>query len=617
MKNPIKIFCALFLLSCPYTGRSQENVAPLLYQPVCPRPDSRASLLRTTALSLPFFEDFNQAGADPDTTKWIGRQVYVNNTMGVNVISQGVATFDALSQYGIPYDPASATALLYADSLSSRQIDLGSYVPGDSIYLSFFYQPGGNGFTPERPDSLMLYFKPKTGIAWRKVWSKSDTALQNFRQVMIPVTDTAYLHSGFQFRFVNKASIGINDDVWNIDYIRLNTGRNLFDTAVNDVAFTRTPASILKDYTAMPYRQYLAAASAERASGFNTDIRNNFSVPQNIARFGYEATQSGTGTALGSGSDVNRSIGAYSNSDVTFSTYGSTPAAGTYEKVVFENKYYLESPAGDTYKGNDTIVGRQVFDNYLAYDDGTAEMSYYLNLFPTLPGKIAVEHHLNQPDTLRGLAIYFGRQVPMATFKYFSIVVYKNIAYGSSPADNIIYQIENRQPGYVDTVNHFWIYAFDRPVPMPAGTFYIGTTQPALSGSDSLYIGLDRNRTAGNHAYYNVLNVWSPSLVSGALMMRPLLGEAVRSTHMVEVASGGEQPALYPNPARDMLHISCPGSVSTLRFRIKNILGVNVSNGTIFADDPLIDVHTLPAGAYTIEFQAAGRQYPAQKFIKQ
>ncbi|HTN16417.1 MAG TPA: T9SS type A sorting domain-containing protein, partial [Chitinophagaceae bacterium] len=439
----------------------------------------------------------------------------------------------------------------------------------------------------------------------------------NFKQVMVPIRDTAFLHSGFQFRFVNKASIGINDDVWNIDYIRINTGRNQFDTAVNDVAYTLTPASILKDYTSMPYRQYLAAASAERATNFNTNIRNNFSTTQNIARFGYEANQAGSGTSLGSGADVNRSVGAYANSDVTFGTYSTTPSAGTYEKVVFENKYYLESPAADAYKGNDTVVGQQVFDNYLAYDDGSAEMSYYLNLFPTLPGKIAIEHHLNQPDTLRGLAIYFGRQVPMATFKYFSIVVYKNIAYGSSSSDNIIYQIENQQPGYVDTVNHFWIYAFDRPVPMPSGTFYIGTTQPALSGSDSLYIGLDRNRTASNHAYYNVLNVWSPSLVSGALMMRPLLGQAVKSTHVVAVSSMEQQPALYPNPAHDILKITYPGSVNALSFSIKNILGINVTNGTIFADDPHIDVQALPAGTYTIEFQAEDRQYPAQKFIKQ
>jgi hypothetical protein len=618
MKNIINIFCILCLLSGGYKSKAQENIAHLLYKPVSPNPNgSSFSLLRTTALSLPFFEDFNQPGADPDTSKWIGRQVYINNTMGVNVLSQGVATFDALSQYGIPYDPVTAAALLYADSLTSKQIDLSSFVPGDSIYLSFFYQPGGNGFTPERQDSLMLYFKPKTGAGWRKVWSKSDTLLQNFRQVMIPVSDTLYLHSGFQFRFVNKASTGINDDVWNIDYIRINTGRNKFDTAVNDIAYTRTPSSILKDYTAMPYRQYLAAASAERATDFNSNIRNNFSSAQNVTQFGYEATQAGTGTSLGSGSDVNRNIPAYSTSDVTFNTYGTTPSAGTYEKVIFESKYYLESPAADANKSNDTITGQQVFDNYLAYDDGTAEMSYYLNLFPTLPGKIAIEHHLNQPDTLRGLAIYFGRQVPLATYKYFSIVVYKNIAYGSSSSDNIIYQIENLQPGYVDTVNHFWIYKFDKPVPMPSGTFYIGTTQPALSGSDSLYIGLDRNRTAGNHAYYNVLNVWSSSLVSGALMMRPILGEAIRGTKVTEFAPTVKLPDIYPNPARDILNVNCADIAGPLSFSVKNILGINVLNGTIFASDPAIDVHTLPVGAYTIELQAEGRQYQAQQFIKQ
>src|SRR5690606_25280582 len=92
--------------------------------------------------------------------------------------------------------------------------------------------------------------------------------------------------------------------------------------------------------------------------------------------------------------------------------------------------------------------GYQHFYNYLAYDDGTAEQSYFLNLFSTLPGKIAIEHRLNVPDTLKGIAIYFGRQVPLAYQKYFSVVVYKDIAF-SGGSDNILYQEDFFVPAYL------------------------------------------------------------------------------------------------------------------------------------------------------------------------
>jgi hypothetical protein len=596
---------------------AQEHIGPLQYNTRVKPQLTHYSTMRTTALSLPFFEDFDNYDEIPDTNKWIGRQVYINNTMAVNMISRGVATFDALSQYGKPYDTTSPSVIRYADSLSSKIIDLSIHTPGDSIYLSFFYQPAGIGFSPEKSDSLLLYFKSKTSGNWVKVWSKSDTVVQPFRQVMIPVTDTNFLHSNFQFRFVNKASVGINDDIWNLDYIRMDAGRNKFDTAVSDIAYTKTPGNLLKDYYSMPYRQYLANASGERTPNFQSTIRNNYSGSQNIPTFGYVATDFPGGSTLSSDANINLNIPAMSTSDVVFNTYGATPGAGYYDKVIFENKYYLQSPSGDYSKKNDTIIGQQIFDNYLAYDDGTAEMSYYLNLFPTLPGKIAIEHHLNQADTLRGMAIYFGRQVPLASYKYFSIVVYKNIAYGSSATDNIIYQIDNLQPAYRDTVNHFWIYKFDKPVPLPSGTFYIGTTQPALSGSDSLYIGLDRNRAESNHAYYNVLNIWSPSLVSGALMMRPILGQAISGS---EIKNPGVSKMsvvnIWPNPATDELNINLPSGDGKVNYEIKNILGAGIQTGKIDIQNGNINISNLAPGSYFIYFRSDRYNYPTQKFIK-
>jgi hypothetical protein len=49
-------------------------------------------------------------------------------------------------------------------------INLSADSVGDSVYLSFFYQPQGNGFYPSNGDSLMLFFKNKFGD-FVKVWA--------------------------------------------------------------------------------------------------------------------------------------------------------------------------------------------------------------------------------------------------------------------------------------------------------------------------------------------------------------------------------------------------------------------------------------------------------------
>ena len=61
--------------------------------------------------------------------------------------------------------------------------------------------------------------------------------MQPFKQVMVPVADIKFFHPSFQFSFVNKASINVNDDVWNVDYVRMAANRNMYDTLVNDIAW--------------------------------------------------------------------------------------------------------------------------------------------------------------------------------------------------------------------------------------------------------------------------------------------------------------------------------------------------------------------------------------------
>ncbi len=533
--------------------------------------------------------------------------------MGSDVVSRGVATFDALNANSGPYDSMTLSALVYADSLTSQFIDISTFAPADSLYFSFFFQPQGLGFMPEQQDSLMLFFK-KIDESWSKVWSIEGTALAPFKQVMIPLTGTDFFGSQFQFRFINKASINLNDDVWNVDYIRFGAGRNLFDTAINDVATTKEPSFLLNDYTSMTYGQFLVNPAAELAMQHSFSARNN--TPSAVPlSYRYITRELFTNTPLFTSASFNATLNPYEEQVFSFPQFmPSFPNPGNDARVIFESQYFIKPVTPTNVPANDTITKQQVFDNYLAYDDGTAEKSYFLNLFPTLPGRTAIEYHLNKPDSIHGIAIYFGRQVPLAFNKFFSVQVYQDIAVNGG-TDQMIYQQDLLFPGYADTVNKFWYYRFDSPVPMPAGAFFIGTQQPASSGSDSLYFGLDVNRVGGNHLYYNVLNFWESSLVSGALMMRPLLSGDFTPSYVTDQEVIQANVSLYPNPAKDFISFKGLPEAAHYFFEVMDLQGRKLLNGSL-KNNYSVDVQTLQAGVYFVRLFMPGKPAFTQKFIK-
>ncbi len=594
------------------------NCNPALYT----RKQPNLTAKKTTAaepLSLPFFEDFTSYGLFPDSSKWTDYQVYINNTMGSRPVSRGVATFDALDWRGIPYDTFSNTNFRYADSLTSHPINLSLNVvnPADSLYLSFFYQPQGNGFYPLPQDSLMLFLKTRFG-GYVKVWSAMGTTLQPFKQVMIPIADSLYFDSFFQFKFINIAALYWADAIWNVDYIRLGTNRTIFDTAVNDVGFTSNPTFFLNDYTSMPYRQFFSFPVAERSSQYVCSLRNNYDFSQTVT-YGYTGTALNTNTLLKPNTWNTAPIPGLNTESLVYPAYTTLVpliSVGNYNKVIFQNKFFIRSISTSDPIENDTIISNQIFDNYLAYDDGTAEKSYYLNLYPTLPGKIAIEHHLNRPDTIRGMAIYFGRQVPFSFSKFFNINIYSQLeGVNGATSDNILYTQEFCTPGYTDTINQFWIYKFDQPLPIAAGTFYAGTFQPAESGADSLYFGLDVNRIGSNHAYFNVLSGWTPSLISGAIMMRPILGNSITGTQVEDILMPADKWQLSPNPAQNYITINLPTDV-VANYIVSDLTGRKLAEGTTTSQKQ-IDITSLMPGMYLLYISDKEHNNHTLKFIKQ
>jgi len=620
----IKTVVTKFLLSVAallfcYGVWAQEVTGALQWRHMPPRAVKPATAAKTTALtqlSLPFFEDFTNYTPYPDAARWVDSEAYVNNTMGKSPVSRGVATLDVLDRDGLPYDPYATEGYRYCDSLTSQPINLGlgTVSPADSIYLSFFYQPQGNGFYPLIQDSLVLFFKTKYG-GWQQVWKVEGSSSLPFQQAMVPVTDSLYFSDSFQFRFVNIGRLNLSDAVWNIDYVRMDKNRSMSDTAVTDIAFTTDPTFLLNDYTSMPYNQFLANTAAETASGY-TDSIHNATGSMAVVPYTFSAVALNTSTVLQAPTTSSAALGAYSVGSAAFPAYTTTiPSPGPDTRVVFENTYYLNSSGGTGSLANDTIVKDQVFDNYLAYDDGTAEQAYYLNLSATQPGEIAIEWHLNTPDTMRGMAIYFGRQIPDYYNELFNIVVYSSLAGINGAAnDDTLLQEQLCIPGYIDTVNHFYIYRFSRPLLLASGTFYAGTVQPASFGSDSLYFGLDVNRIGANHAYYNVMGNWNPSLVQGAIMMRPLLGRDVVSSHVDNLKPVTEIWQAAPNPVKDELNFTFKGD-SQAGYSITDLLGHVVMSGTV-VNDGSVNVSNLSPGIYLANISINGVWGTPVKIVK-
>lgn len=565
---------------------------------------------KTTALSLPFFEDFCQTSPLPNPERWSDRQVYVNNTMGVGSLSCGMATFDALNAQGQPYHQGSSnTLVLRADSLTSQPIDLSALTPADSLYLSFYFQPQGNGYYPETHDSLMLFFRDTS--QWVQVWSIPGRFLHDFSRVMIPVTEARYFHGEFRMRWINKASINTNDDHWNLDYILLDSGRNRGDTLIEDIAFTSPPTAFLADYTAMPYHQFLAAADQERAPTLEAPLRNHYGMAQSVQTT-YQVEDTVSGQLVYQSPWQTEVLGPGQTSLVTYPGYSATlPAPPRHQSQVWAHRFFIQSQGGGP-QSNDTLVRHTHFGQYFAYDDGTAEQSYFLKLFPSLPGKLAIAYRLNQPDTLTGIAVYFGRQVPSAQNKFFSLVVYDRIQPGGAE-DHSLYEQEFLQPGYLNT-NQFYYYRFDEPVPLPAGEFYAGVTMPAMSNSDSLYFGLDIHRVADNHLYYNVIDRWVPSGIGGALMVRPVVGPFIPSGMDEEPIGVARSWDLFPNPVKQRTRVQFSWA-NSLKFRIFDLYGRQILEGTLQSGDPL-DLSALAPGTYLMRLEGGGKQWIPRRLVK-
>ena len=621
---------------------AQEIVEPITYNPVLAKASHQKLIAKRAKIDTfyitsnkSFFDDFSQTSYFPKDSLWLDRNVFINSNLSHLPPSYGVATFDGLNEFGLPYK-----AGLYlgkstpCDTLTSVPINLSGFQESDSLYLSFFYQPQGYGDQPDSYDSLVLEFKPDRfwmgsvwdSNSWVRVWSVAGSKLKPFKQVVfqvkhykidsneIPIRVANYYHGGFQFRFVNYGNPSGNLDLWHLDYVYLNKGRNRNNKIYDDIAVVKLPQSLLKDYTSVPASHFLADTTLFRVKQYM--YTNNLTDTQINVKGSFLIQDLSNQQILVSNPNSNHNNDA--QSILRLSVYDSTNLDFPFYKVKGDTinlrseikSYYLT----DIHKENDVASRYHEFTNYYAYDDGTAENGYSINIGAYIKGAVAYHFKLaskvNKTDSLRGISIYFNYSEEDASDREFSLMVWKK--YDSTPIRKIL----TVTPMITDSLyNGFYTYKFEHPVPLDSfadakGNFYIGWEQYSAF---KMNVGLDRNyfeltndsfpKKPNPNIYYYTENKWKPSIDTnfGALMMRPIISKYILQLQVGikrdEVVSKLDCK-IFPNPAHDYLNI-CTGTESSVVMTISDMQGREMKS-EIINKSALVSLEGINPGVYIV-----------------
>lgn len=570
---------------------AQEVLLPLQSGPIVPRRKAVPA-----AVALPFFDDFASGGGTLAPTLWIQGGATAGNGDRLLPPTIGVATLDAIDAEGNLY-PLANTSLFTADTLESVPIKLDTKHPRDSVVLSFYYLPGGGhgnlwertGEMPDAQDSLFLDFYDTRDCVWVTVWGREGISVDTLRAhtgsewqyVAIALSDEVWFDSTFRFRFRNyctlestsKVGMSGNCDMWHIDYVLLDYGRSVVATPeFRDVAFVAPASSLLDTYRAMPARQY---RSSDMASSLEMTIGNLYSSAL-ATHYGYVVVD-------GRGDTVYRYDGGYENAPPFLPTGNyqtasahATPALGYVFPEMREHTTYIvlhtvrEGNAQDGHPQNDTVRYRQVFADYYAYDDGTAENGYGLTSTASRV-YLAYRFDLNEEDTLTAIDLYFNRayqggneQVP------FLLTVWR--AEAGIPGTVLYRDMERRYPA-IEGLDTYHRYLLEVPT-VVQGSIFVGFEQ---ENNHFINLGFDRSLNSADRIYYLTGTEWQQSILSGSLMMRPCFGESAR------VSLGEVEefllPSVYPNPAADVLHINGVGEGA--RVEMYDVMGrkVYIGNG--------------------------------------
>ncbi len=595
--------------SCLPHAIAQEKLFPLyentaLQQMNQPAHKIPKSFNKTqSVLQLPFFDDFSRYTGYPNDSMWMDNDVYINTGYPINPPSTGVATFDGLNSYGRAYELGHNVNFVPADTLTSAYIDLSNYKDKDSLYLSFFYQPGGTGEAPDVGDSLMVEFKPDSvpiafdtignitkwsDTVWVKTWTVEGESVYPFRVAMIPIraihdtsgnnirggiNDTNYFQRKFQFRFRAYGNQSGNLDIWNVDYVYLNRGRVLGDSTFKDVAIYQPSKSLINGYYSIPWN-YFKTYSSYYTDSIHIYTHNNDAAAANPKHvtFSYDIKSLPDNTVLAS--HTSTQVANVNGQEYLDFTMPADPLKPSFvpknpDSVVLQVRTIAKSNVieDSIFIPNDTATNLQVFNTYLAYDDGTAETGYGItNTNTSNPGsEVALKFNLplGRTDTLYGIGIHFNQSLLDVTNSAVDLRVWSVIdtVNQTNFKDKVIAELDNIKPQYTFRRNGFYYFPLDTPRAV-SGSFFLGWSQ---SYDFLLNVGFDCNYHLDNFSkesnlFYNINGGWYKSVQPGVPMIRAYIGKKPVNTASINSIANSVsfEVNVYPNPAKGQLTISLP-----------------------------------------------------------
>lgn len=577
-------FLALPVL-LPFAAAAQLITGPLPADPTraaSAAPAAAKAAQRTTALGLPFFEDFTSPleGA-PNATRWqaattaypnlgatihyAGGGAYVSNRLAVEPLTRGTATLDGLRSNGLPYVPTQPVSYGQIDTLTSQVIDLAGLTAGSNVYLSFAWQAGGVVGTPTNstnssPTNLTLELLDNSGI-WQSAWTyTSRGSSTKFKQQIFPL-GAAYLHNAFRFRFRASGSRTQNTDLFGLDYIYLNSNRAANDTTFQDIATSRGLGSPLRAYTSMPVWQYNAATTSPLNTTVTATVNSLTGTGQTPTPISWQGTvrELTTGTFNATWLTGGRPIVAAARQEVITGDASTAPLPNNTATKRLRYQLALQTQETNPLTlPNDTLRRDVELADYYAYDDGTPEFIVGLAASNTNPfSYVALAFTANQADFVKALRVTpIFNNTTVANGgennqpRPITVAVWADN--NGKPANTPLATATGTLTNSTTAGPTFQEITFNPPVAV-TGRFYVGYGQS--STGQFLNYGLDlNNQLPTNTLFSNTLGAansdpWRAVTLAtpGAPMLRPVMAQTYLATRTQQAISAAF--ALYPNPA--------------------------------------------------------------------
>jgi hypothetical protein len=651
-------FLVLTLISFCFTSKGQE-VRGLNYQHKVETASKKIQLKATGDGTNPvpkpdsniFFDDFSTYGTNiyPESDNWIDKNATITLTYSDSAISFGVVTLDCFDSQGQVYGPTDRTNA--SDTLTSNVIDS---IYGENNYLSFFIQGGGKVDAPEEEDSLLVEFYDSKSEDYVLFWSTTGYESHTFEQIILPIPDSLLeKDSTFQFRFINYTSLSAdevqgnegalsNADNWHIDYVQIKNVNDINKMKlINDISIYEPLKPVFLNYSSIPYNHIQYSAGYLRGTNtinFRTDFpdtTNNLSIKRSHIYIDINNTDTlekvggNGGIELATTPDPNSFFEVTDNFIPIFKTYKYPSAVeGTYHL-----KSYLNISSHDQYLWNDTITREEIYKDYYAYDDGSAEFGFGITGSDAYNSAFASEFELyyenGAADLLSGVYIYFNQAADdYTTDLEFQVLVWDSedgtpgeLLYPSTPLiDQNFYTPDTSKTLNNPTsgTNGFMRIEFDNDISI-SGNFFVGIYQYT---EDFLNVGYDISLDSKSKIWYFTQNEWSSAanltkVPNGSLMIRPIFGHEFDSGINTPSLQETKSVTIYPNPIKESFSIKLPEENSNYyqyQLSIYNLLGERVVLGTL---EETTNISYLPQGAYILQlYNTTTQNTYSQKILK-